>query len=137
MEKITILENEYITMWYYPDEKIIYHQIHTYTPGELFRDFLLRGSEVMEKNNAAKWLSDERNNQALNTEDLLRVREEDRSWGDTAQAVGWKYWAIVQPEHLVHKMWLQRIAERYAQNGGIVRFFAGPDEAMEWLKSRP
>ena len=30
MSKITILDNEYVTLWYHPDHGIVHHQFHKY-----------------------------------------------------------------------------------------------------------
>jgi len=54
---------------YYPDKKIIHHEMHKYTHGQIFRDALMAGLEAMKKYRAQKWLSDDRNNPALDTAD--------------------------------------------------------------------
>ena len=43
MEKDIIVKNENMTLWYYPDTKIIHHEFHQYTKGQILRDGLSAG----------------------------------------------------------------------------------------------
>ena len=49
MDKITILETEYATLWYHPDTKIVHHQFHKFIYGQQFRDVLEKGLEVFQQ----------------------------------------------------------------------------------------
>ena len=133
MSAITVYENEQVTVWYHPDQKIIHHQMHQYTHGQAFRDALLAGLEAMKKYQADKWLSDDRLNIVLNPEDQ---QWSEGVWRPLAIAAGWKYWAIVQPEHLFAKLRMEKLAEVNSQLGVTVQFFSDPEEAMKWLESR-
>ena len=64
MSLITILDNEYVTLWYHPDKQIIHHQFHKFLYGQAFRDAMNAGTEAMKKYGAHKWLSDDRKNSA-------------------------------------------------------------------------
>jgi len=131
MSTTTLYESSYVTVWYHPEKKIVHHKIHKYVFGEEFQKFLLIGTEAMKKNQAHKWLSDDRNNTV--------VRPEDMEWGmsnwfpQTIQA-GWKYWAIVQPEKVIAQLNMKTLVEDYAKAGIVAKFFSNPEEAMTWLE---
>jgi hypothetical protein len=130
MDKEIVVDNEFGTMWFYPGKKIIAHQIKKFIYGESLYNFLLAGTEMMRKNKAHKWLSDDRYSPVL--------RKEDMEWGvtnwfpQTVQA-GWKYWAIVQPIKTVGQMNMEELVKNYSKAGVIAKFFTDPDEALKWL----
>lgn len=45
----TILENDYATLWYHPESKIVHHKFHKFIYGEKFRSVLNRGLEILEE----------------------------------------------------------------------------------------
>ena len=69
MATITILDDEFVSMWHYPMQGIIHHQFHQHIWGEAFRNTLNKGAELFETRRATKWLSDDRENCALSKED--------------------------------------------------------------------
>ena len=132
MSKITIIDNEFASLWYYPETKIIHHKIKKYIYGKNFRDLLSRGTEELIKNKAQKWISDDRSNNALTAE--------DREWGNTVwlpntAKEGWKYWALVQPEKVAGQMSMKKQADYISEVGVQVKIFSDPDEAMKWLET--
>jgi hypothetical protein len=110
MEKVTILDNEFATMWYYPDTKIVHHQIKKYIYGEHLQELLNRGIETIQKYHAQKWISDDRNNNALTPQDQEWVKND---WLPNAVKAGWKYWAIVNPEKLMGQLCMERQANMH------------------------
>ncbi len=132
--RITAYENEYATMWYYPDKKIVHHQVKKFIFGQTFYDFILTGTELIKKHKARKWLSDDRLVPVLKTEDI--------EWGAThwfpqTVAAGWKYWAIVEPQHAMGHMNLEDLKERYSKGGITAQFFTSVEAAMKWLEEQP
>ena len=132
MPAITVLDNPNISMWYYPESKILHHQIHRFFYGKEWRDSLDRGVEVFQKYGAQKWLSDDREVTALTKEDL--------EWGETdwfprVAKCGWKYWAIIMPEKVVGQMTIKKLADKYSAQGVKTRVFSSPDDAKTWLES--
>ncbi len=132
MSAISVLENEYASVWYHPEAGIVHHQFHKFIFGDAFRTVLSTGAEVMKKNGARKWLSDDRNNSAL--------PQEDADWGQTTWtpqvlAAGWKYWAVVLPEKAVGQMNMKRFIDDYSGRGVKVQVFSDPDQALKWLES--
>jgi hypothetical protein len=133
MTKETVIDNEFCSMWYYPDKKIVHHKIHKFIFGETFQKFILSGTELIKKHHATKWLSDDRDSPVL--------RKEDMDWGEIhwfpqTIAAGWKYWAIVMPQKALGQMNMQALAEVYGKKGIIVEFFLTPDEGMKWLENQ-
>ena len=130
MESETILDNQYATLWYYPDHKIVHHQFHRFIFLDNLRYVLNRGLTVLKEHGAQKWLSDDRHHSALIPEDVYWSQ---KVWFPEAVEAGWKYWAIVTPETQVAVMNMQAFAQQCAEQGIQVQFFADPDEAMTWL----
>ena len=132
MNRETILETDYATLWYYPDTKIVHHQFHKFIHGEKFREVLEKGLEVFRERGASKWLSDDRKNSAL--------PQADAEWGlgDWNPRVfkeGWKYWAVVMPDKVAGQMNLNRLMKENIDLGLTVKAFEDPEEAMAWLES--
>jgi hypothetical protein len=130
--KITIVDNEYASLWYYPKSKIVHHKIYKFMPTSLFRELLTSGVECIERHRGAKWLSDDRGNTVFRQEDVL--------WAHTALAprlarARLKHWAIVMPAKAIGRMQMRPLIEQYGQLGVIVQAFSEPDDAMRWLES--
>lgn len=134
MPAIKIMEDANISIWYYPESKILHHQIHRFFFGAPFRDALNKGVEVFGECGAQKWLSDDRETPALSKEDL---EWGDRDWFPRVLKLGWKYWAIVLPEKIVGQLTVKRLADTYKSRGVETRMFSSPDEAKKWLESCP
>ncbi len=133
MHKETIVDNEWGTIWYYPDQKIIAHQVKKFLYGQAYRDFLLTGTELMLQKKAEKWLSDDRNSPVL--------RREDMEWGvvnwfPQTKAAGWKYWAMVKPVQAIGEMSMQRVVDDATRSGVVTKLFSDFDEAFKWLESQ-
>lgn len=133
MSTIKIFDSEQITMWYYPDKKIIHHQMHKYTYGQVYRDTLMTGLETMKKYGACKWLSDDRKNPVLAPDDQKWGIE---VWFPSAIEAGWKYWAIIQPDREIAKTRMERIADGAKLSGLTVQIFSNVDDAMAWLEQQ-
>jgi hypothetical protein len=134
MLKQTIIDNEFITMWYHPDEKILHHQFHTRVIfGEYFRGALNKGSELLKENNACKWLSDDRTNVVFTQEDMIWGMHD---WSSRALEAGWKYWAIVKPRHAFGMISFDEFIHDYKQKGLIIELFDDVEKAFEWLKEQ-
>jgi hypothetical protein len=133
MDKELILENQYITVWYHKDTKIVHHQFHTFTHGEELQKGLNTGLEVMKKYKTTKWLSDDSKNPVMSQEDIQWTAKD---WRPRVIKAGWKYWALVMPEKTAGQMVMGKIIKEYADTGVTVQIFSDPDEAIKWLKSQ-
>ena len=130
---ITIIHNPCVTLWYHPDKKIVHHQIHKFISGKEFREFLLAGADVLKKNLARKWLSDDRGNMVLGKADLEWSQTE---WAPQCARSGWKYWAIVRPEKVLATVAMESLVSKYAKLGVSAQFFDDPRDALTWLEKQ-
>lgn len=133
MAALTILDNPFATLWYHPDKGIVHHQVHQFISGPAFQELLLAGSDVLVKNKAQKWLSDDRASAVLRPED---VEWSHVHWFPRTSKGGWKYWAIVQPVKAVGQVTMKNLATTYGKYGITARSFTDPGEAMWWLESQ-
>lgn len=129
----TIIENQYATLQVYPEKRIIHHQIHKFIYGDAFRELMTKGADAFEVYKCTKWLSDDRGNSALRTDDIEWGQE---VWEPRIMKAGWKHWALVLPEKILGQMNMKRIVDRYNQIGVNVRTFSDPELAMKWLEQQ-
>lgn len=134
MKKETIVEAPVITLWYYPDAKIIHHELRKYPGVATLEAALEKGLEIMQTRGARKWLSDDRRGGAL---PKSHHDWGQNVWGPKAVAAGWKYWAILLPEELIGSANIRRLIEIYASVGVTVKTFDHPESAMSWLLEQP
>jgi len=132
MDKRIILDNEYATLWYHSDTRIVHHKIKKYIFGQPLQELLSKGTEVLRQNKAEKWLSDDRSNNALTPEDQNWA---NNVWFPETARAGWKYWALVQPEKVTGQMNMKKQANVVTNGGVTVGTFDDPEEAMDWLVS--
>jgi hypothetical protein len=130
IKKKTLIDNDVVSVWYYPEQNIIHHKVKKFVYGEKFKNFLMTGADHCEKEGCFKWLSDDRNNSA--------IRTEDREWGinnwkPRMVKAGWKYWAIMMPDRLVGKMSMKHLISEYSEVGVTVEIFDDVDLALKWL----
>lgn len=130
MADITLIENDYATLVYHSDSKIVHHTFHKPISGQYLRDVLNMGIDTLNKYNATKWLSDDRNNSAMPPEDSDWSLND---WYPRAAQSGWKYWAMVVPNDIMGRMDVKRYIEINFERGIRVMVFTNPEEAMTWL----
>ena len=133
MEKKVILDNEFMTLWYHPDKKIIHHEFHKFTQGETLRDCLSAGAEQMEFKGAQKWLSDDRKNTVVGEDDMKWT---STVWRPRVIKAGWKYWALVLPEKVLGERSMKRLADDMRGFGVEVYLCNDSDQGLKWLKSQ-
>ena len=88
------------------------------------------GLDILQKNRAQKWLSDDRFNAVLRPED---VDWSHQFWFPQTVQAGWKYWAIVQPDKVVGQVTMKGLASEYGRQGVTSKTFTDPDSALRWL----
>jgi hypothetical protein len=127
-----VMDDENITIWYYPESRILYHEIHKFFSGDKYRDIMSKAADIFKQNGALKWLSDDRAVQAFKQEDL---EWGDKEWFPRVHKSGWQYWAIVKPESTVGQMTMNDMAKNFSSRGVQTKFFSSVDDAREWLES--
>ncbi len=134
LSEIKIVDTEFITVSYLPDEQVIQHTIHQPISGQPFRDALTAGTAALAEYGACKWLSDDRKNGQFSEEDFEWGMKE---WNVPTIKVGWKYWAMVVPEEMAAAGSLIPAMHSLAELGLRVMVFSDPAEAMDWLVAQP
>ena len=130
MSETIVLDNQYITIKYLPDKKMIYHTVHQPFGGQALRDALIAGFDALQNYKVSKWLSDERKNGPMSAEDI--------EWGNKnlnqrSMEAGWKYWALVVPEQLVAAGAMVPTMNALFELGLRMMVFSNVEEASEWL----
>ncbi|MBX3083143.1 MAG: hypothetical protein KF716_16040 [Anaerolineae bacterium] len=128
----TVIDTDYATLTYFPKHKIVRHVFHKFIYGQEFRNVLEKGVELLKQHKARKWLSDDRLNSALPSEDLQWSTME---WFPRAFEAGWRYWAIIMPDKVAGQMNMNRIMKQNIERGLVIQVFEDPEEAMKWLES--
>jgi hypothetical protein len=118
-------------MWYRPEEGILHHQFYRHVWGDTFREALNKGAEVLERYGGTKWLSDDRENCALPQADTEWAIHD---WFPRVRKLGWEFWAIVLPEHVIGQMNMRRFVETYTRQGVVAQVFDSPTTAITWLQ---
>jgi hypothetical protein len=130
-KKITLIENGYVCLWYYPDTGIIHHKCLQPISGDRFREVLMTGLELLQKRGAQKWLSDDRNNSVLSAEDSAWSQE---YWLPRALEAGWKYWAMLPPIRTRAQLNITPLVKFVGETKEVnVKLFTDPDMALQWL----
>ena len=132
-KKITVLDTKLVSLWYYPDDKVVHTQIKQFITGEPFKEFLLAGTALVEQHRAEKWLSDDRSCPVIHPADIDWA---DAVWFPRTAAAGWKYWAVVQPEKTVGQAMVKQLLDKFARRGVMSKWFTDPADALWWLQSR-
>ena len=133
MATATILDNEYATLFFHQESKIVHHRVKKFIHGERLRELLTKGCETLKKNLGTKWLSDDTNNGPLSKDDEAWAKT---SWFPSVVKAGWKSWALVLPAALIAQMNMKKFTDDYAKAGITVQVFSDPKQAMAWLESK-
>lgn len=125
-----VLDNDYATLRYLPEEKIIYHTFNKPIGGERFREVLLNGTQLLTQHGAKKWLSDDRKNSIFDEDDTNWI---NTIWLPGAIQAGWKFWALVVPEEIAGRMNMDQFIGPILNLGVRVTVFTELDQAHDWL----
>jgi len=125
-----ILDDEYESLWYHPEEKVVHHKIKGFLRQGMFEKLLSAGAELMEKHGARKWLSDDRSNVVVSPEDIEWA---DEVWFPRVRKAGFEYWAVVVPSLTVGAVQLKNLQARRREQGVTVELFETVEAAMAWL----
>jgi hypothetical protein len=131
--KVTLIDNEDVSLWYHPETKIVHHELRRFVHGEKFREVLEKGLATFMQHRACKWLSDDRGNGPLKPADADWALKD---WAPRVMAAGWKYWAVVMPEKVLGQMNMRRWIETYAEAGVTAMAFSDPVKALKWLEEQ-
>lgn len=130
MERELILETPRMSLWYLPDDQIVFHQMHQYPGKETLEKVLMGGLELLQEHKVRKWLSDDREGGAL-----PKAHHDwgDQVWAPRAIAAGWTHWALLPPREALGSANMRRLVEAYAKRGVTVEVFSDLHRAHQWL----
>ena len=101
MTTIPVLSNDYFDLLFHENEKIVHHIYKPAMDSDHLEQVLSAGTDLLEKHQATKWLSDNR---------LLATAFSDEVagwvnnvWLPRTIKAGWKYWAMVVPESVISR----------------------------------
>ena len=134
MSEVVIYDDEFITVKYLDDKRIIYHTVHKLIEGQPLRDALVAGTEALKTYGACKWLSDDRLNGPLTPED---IEWGFINWNLPTIKAGWKFWAVVVPTELIAAGSMTQTINTLFDLGLRVMAFDNLKEAVEWLDKMP
>lgn len=126
----TIIDNEYVTLYYHPDKKMVHHVYKPHIGGQYLIDALNIGVDLLKKHGATKWLSDNREIEGHTEEETNWINHD---WLPRAIDVGWKYWALVVPHTIMARLNMNEFVQSFFDRGIRVMVFTDPGEAMGWL----
>jgi len=133
MSTVTLIDDEYVSVVYHTESKIVHNKIKQFLRAGEFQKMLETGADCLEKNGAAKWLSEDRTSVVLSPDDL---EWSDKNWSPRVRKAGLKYWAIVTPEKAVAAMQMKTLQVKRRAQGLTVEHFETVEEAMAWLESK-
>jgi hypothetical protein len=133
MPPVTVLQTPSFSLYYHQDARIVHHEIRLFVTGQEFRDLLEAGSDLLRKNMARKWLSDDRGQWVLAKDDL---DWSEAHWAPKTARAGWKYWAIVRAEKVLAKIAMEQLVTKYGKLGVKAQFFTDPADALVWLQKQ-
>jgi hypothetical protein len=131
--RVTLIDNEDVSLWYHAETKIVHHELRRFVYGEKFREVLEKGLAEFKQHGACKWLSDDRGNGPLKPADADWALHD---WAPRVMAAGWKYWAVVMPEKVLGQMNMRRWIDTYAEAGVTAMAFSDPVKALKWLEEQ-
>jgi hypothetical protein len=133
MAKLTILNNEFATMWFYTDTKTLHHKMKKFAYGANMQELLNKGTESIQKYSAQKWISDNRNNGPFTKVDQMWA---NNIWIPYTAKYGWKYWAIVQPKSILGQKSEEGSAMAITHCGVTIATFIDVNFATHWLEKQ-
>jgi hypothetical protein len=133
MPMITILDDEYVSLWYHPEKNVVHHKIHAFPASGAFRTLLTASAELIEKHHAIKYLSDDRSNTVVDPQDVTWA---DENWYPRVVGAGLKHWALVMPRSMVGTLQSRTILQGRRKQGLDVEGFDTVEAAFAWLDQR-
>ena len=120
MSTVTVFDDEYMSLWYYPETGIVHHRMKGYLPPGGFRKPLNASAELLETHRATKYVSDDRANVVVDPDDTEWA---DDHWYPRVAKAGLKHWALVMPSTVVGTLQGKSILETRRRQGLDVEGF--------------
>lgn len=128
-----LFEHPLISVWFHERRRVVHHRVNRPILAEelgVIQQAFNSGTEVVRKQRATKWLSDDRHQLVMPSEVQAWCQT---VWFPATRSAGWKYWAIVQPESAVARLFVARLLPAVAKEGITASTFADVPEGLDWL----
>ncbi len=132
MKTTILLDNDAVTLVYYPEFGIVHHTFHRGIKDEELQEVLKAGLQVFIENGCHKWLSDDRGNADGLSQEQFEWGE--INWIQPMIRAGWKFWALVVPDEISAREDMIPLIESYYERGVRVMVFTDVQRAQDWLK---
>lgn len=128
----TVIESDWVSLWFYPLTRILHHRIYKFLPPEPFQELLTTGVQHLERYKGTKWLGDNRDNPVVSQENHEWARA---VWAPRALKAGFKYWAAIMPTQAIGRLQLRKFIQEYEELGVTAQAFQEVDEGLQWLQA--
>ncbi len=118
---------------WFEKEQVVLKKFTGFIHGDELHSAFNAGYEQLKKANGNKWLSDNRGLPVYKQEDIEWI---NHKWFPKMLNIGWKYWALVEPESAIGLMVMKKFAF-YTDQGIILQVFKNTEESFAWLNSFP
>lgn len=128
-----LFEHPLIDVWFHERRKVVHHRIkRPILTQELavIQEAFNCGTEALRKEGATKWLSDDRAQLVMPSEVQHWCQ---RVWFPVTRDVGWRHWAIIQPESAVARLFVARLLPAVSNDGITARTFTSTADAFAWF----
>lgn len=110
-------------------EKIVVKTFSGYITGDELRDAFKSGYHKMKETGGVKWLSDNRGLPTYRIEDVDWINNE---WFPRMLKIGWKYWALIEPESNVGLLVMKKF-KFFTDQGIQLNVFNSVKDGVRWL----
>lgn len=128
-----LFEHPVITVSYHERRKVVHHRVNRPILAEelsVVQEAFNSGTEMVRKHRVTKWLSDDRLQLVMPSEVQQWCQ---MVWFPATRNAGWQYWAIVQPESAVARLFVARLLPMVAAQGLTAHTFTDVPDALAWL----
>jgi len=131
--KELVFENEFATLSYDTESRIVQSVVKQSIPVEKMKELLNKICETLKSRSATKLTTDARKTGILPPE-FDEWRRKD--WVPRMVRAGWKHWAPVFPPSVITQLHMKRLIKDFQDVGIQVQPVTSPEEALQWLGSQ-
>ncbi len=107
------------------------HKVHRFLVTDEWKELLSQGQEYFEENNLSRWISDNRELPTIHSNIDKWLTEE---WIPKMVALGWKKWAVIEPEISEGKRNHKKYKQFFEEVGVEIQSFTELDSARQWIR---
>lgn len=112
------------------EHRVVVKRFTGFIRGQELRGAFNAGHDKMQATGGIKWLSDNRGLPVYADEDIAWINQE---WFPKMLKIGWRYWALVEPESTIGK-WTMKNFQFFTDQGIKMNVFSSVEEGLIWLE---